>query len=193
MSAASEFDWGESLPELVGRRVRLGPMDADDAPALLAIFGDPEVVRYWSSPPLEGLAAARQLVEDIRALFEERTLFEWGIRLAGERSVLGTATLHQWDASHARAELGIALARDVWGRGLAKDALTTLIGFAFERLGLHRLEADIDPANHASLRLFERQGFRREGLLRERWVQGGTYQDAIFLGLLRDEWTPTGS
>lgn len=187
---AAEFDWGPAQPALTGRRVELGPLDERDVPRLHAIFGDPEVVRYWSSPPLADLDAARALLDDIAEHFERRTLFQWGIRRAGERDVVGTVTLCQLDAAHARAELGIALARDAWGQGLAADALATLIGFAFERLSLHRLEADIDPDNAASLRLFERQGFRREGLLRERWLQGGRHQDAVFLGLLRGEWTP---
>ena len=190
MNTAGGFDWGEELPELVGARVRLGPLVAGDGPALLAIFGDPQVVRYWSSPPLPDLDAARALLADIREHFERRTLFQWGIRRAQEREPIGTVTLLQWDRDHARAELGIALGRSAWGQGLGTDALATLIGFAFERLDLHRLEADIDPHNQASLRLFERQGFRREGLLRERWLQGGSYQDALFLGLLRSEWSP---
>ena len=71
---------------------------------------------------------------------------------------------------------------------MATEAVELLLGFAFERLGLHRLEADADPQNVGSLRVLERQGFRREGYLRERWHTLGQVQDAVFLGLLRREW-----
>ena len=76
----------------------------------------------------------------------------------------------------------------LWGRGLGAGAVALLAGFAFDVLGLRRLEADVDPRNTASLRLLERLGFVREGHLRERWILGGEIQDAVFYGLLRREW-----
>ena len=61
----------------------------------------------------------------------------------------------------------------MWGHGYATEMLRTAIGFAFDSVGLSRLEADIDPRNAASCRLVERVGFVREGLLRERWRVAG--------------------
>jgi RimJ/RimL family protein N-acetyltransferase len=68
------------------------------------------------------------------------------------------------------------------------EALRLLVDFAFGSLGLHRLEADVDPRNGPSLRLLERLGFRREGLLRERYHAQGEIQDSVILGLLAPEW-----
>ncbi|MGZ5443472.1 MAG: GNAT family N-acetyltransferase [Thermoanaerobaculia bacterium] len=59
--------------------------------------------------------------------------------------------------------------------------------FAFQTLGLHRLEADVDPRNTASIRCLERLGFRREGYARERYHLGGEVQDAVLYGLLRKD------
>ena len=67
-------------------------------------------------------------------------------------------------------------------------ALTLLIDHSFGELGLHRIEADVDPRNTASLRLLEKLGFRREGHLRERYFKDGEIQDSIMLGLLRPEY-----
>ncbi|HEX5305401.1 MAG TPA: GNAT family protein, partial [Dyella sp.] len=53
---------------------------------------------------------------------------------------------------------------------------------------LHRLEADIDPANQASARSLQRLGFQREGLLRQRWIVDGQVADTAFYGLLAAEW-----
>ena len=60
--------------------------------------------------------------------------------------------------------------------------------FAFEELGLRRIEADVDPRNEASIRLLERLGFQREGYLRERWLVDQEINDTVFYGLLRREW-----
>ena len=71
------------------------------------------------------------------------------------------------------------------------EATSTLLRFAFEELGLHRVEADVDPRNEASIRLLQRLGFQREGYLRERYFVGEEISDTIFYGLLRREWTAT--
>jgi RimJ/RimL family protein N-acetyltransferase len=67
------------------------------------------------------------------------------------------------------------------------DALRALIEHAFGPLNLHRIEADVDPRNEASVRLLEKLGFRREGYLRERYFKDGEIQDSVFLGLLRGD------
>jgi RimJ/RimL family protein N-acetyltransferase len=68
------------------------------------------------------------------------------------------------------------------------EALPALVAHAFGALDLNRLEADIDPRNTASARVLERLGFRREGLLRERWIVNGEKSDSAIYGLLRAEW-----
>lgn len=68
-----------------------------------------------------------------------------------------------------------------------------LLDFALDELGLRRVEADTDPGNSASIRLLESLGFRREGLLRERWNVGGGLQDATFFGLLARGYRPRRS
>jgi RimJ/RimL family protein N-acetyltransferase len=188
----NDFDWGQTLPTLTGARVKLRWLTHEDAPALLRVFGDREVVRFWSSPPLEDLAGARRLIDEIQELFRARRLYQWGICPREGDTVFGTCTLYNLDSSHRRGEVGFALAQDARGRGFASEALGLLIGFSFNSLALHRIEADADPGNVRSLRLLERHGFRREGYLRERWHHLGQTHDAVFLGLLATEWpTPT--
>jgi [ribosomal protein S5]-alanine N-acetyltransferase len=158
-------------------------------PALFEIFGDPEAMRYWSHPPLADVDAARALLDQIRAYFEARTLFQWGIARRDDDVVMGTATLYQIDEQHRRAEIGFALARSHWGSGFASEAVRAVIHFAFEEIGLHRIEADPDPANRTSIALLEKQGFKYEGLLRERYFLNGQPMDAAYYGLLKREWT----
>jgi RimJ/RimL family protein N-acetyltransferase len=102
--------------------------------------------------------------------------------------VIGTCTLFALNDEHRRAELGFALRRSAWGRGLATDAVRSVVRFAFQGMHLHRLEADADPRNVASRKLLLRLGFREEGYLRERYLVAGERQDAVFFGLLREEW-----
>jgi [ribosomal protein S5]-alanine N-acetyltransferase len=185
------YDWGRELPTLSGPRLTMRMLTQADAPEVFGVFGDPEVMRFWSSPPLPDVAGARELIDQIEDLFKARRLFQWGVCSRDTGKVTGTCTLHNLRAEHRRAEIGFAIARANWGQGFATEALELLIGFAFATLGLHRLEADTDPENVRSLRLLERQGFKREGYLRERWHHLGKLHDGVFLGLLASEWAPS--
>lgn len=180
----------DALPTLRGERVSLRQLREEDADALFHVFSDPEVTRYWSSPPMTDRIEARALLAEIDTLREEGTLLQWGIVEAGGGSVVGTATLADINREHRRAELGFALRRGLWGRGLASEAVSLLLDQAFGAMGLHRIEADTDPGNQSAMRLLERLGFRREGYLPQRWFVGGQWHDTVLFGLLKPDWRP---
>ncbi len=188
----SEYSWGSRLPLLTASRLELRWLDPADVDAVFQVFGNPNVTRYWSSPALEGPQAAAQLIDEIHQLFADRELFQWGMAFRDSHRVFGTCTLADVDSANRRAEVGFALAEEVWGQGLATEALSRLFRFAFQELGLHRLEADVHPDNVACLAVLEKLGFQREGYLRERWQNQGEIQDSIWLGLLDREWIQAG-
>jgi ribosomal-protein-alanine N-acetyltransferase len=184
----SGFAWGDVLPTLQAPQLTLRQLTSDDADDIFAVFSNPEVMRYWSHGPMTTRSEATAYIDHIHEGLRRRDLFQWGISLRADGRIVGTCTLLNVQADHERGEIGFAVARSHWGRGIAPEAVAALIAFAFERLGLHRLEADTDPRNERSLRLLERLGFRREGYLRERYYVGGERQDTVLLGLLRPEW-----
>jgi RimJ/RimL family protein N-acetyltransferase len=171
-------------------RLTLRPVADDDAPALYAIFSDRDVMRYWSRPPMTDPEEAVTLVRDIRAGCARGEALQLAVEREGVRQAIGTCTLFHFHRTSRRAELGYALARPHWGQGLMHEALMRLVGYAFGELGLHRLEADIDPRNAASARSLARLGFRKEGTLRERWIVAGEVSDSDLYGLLGTEWRP---
>lgn len=179
----------DALPTLRTERLVIRAIGPGDVPALFDIFSDPEVTRYWSSPPLPDLAAAHELADSIGEGLRTQSLFQWGVTLAGEDRVIGTCTLASISRQHRRAEVGFAVGRWAWGRGVATEAAARVVRHGFEELGLHRVEADVDPRNTASLRILERLGFQREGYLRERYLLNDEEQDAVLYGLLRREWS----
>ncbi|NJN64261.1 MAG: GNAT family N-acetyltransferase [Acidobacteria bacterium] len=182
------FEWSDDMPRLRAARLTLRPLIPADVPALFEVFGDSEVMRYWSRPPLASLADADALLHEIHEGFRTRSFLQWGIEIDDQDGIAGTCTLFRIERAHRRAEIGFALGRRHWGRGFASEAAARAVGFAFESLGLHRIEADADPRNARSLRLLEGLGFVREGILRERYHVNGEIQDAVILGLLRAVW-----
>lgn len=162
--------------------VILRPLALADAPALHSAFSDPECMRYWSRPPHASLAETEA---DIAWWLETAPLDAFAILdEAGE--VAGRTGLVP--VREGVGEVGIMLRRDRQGRGLAGRALQALLAHGFEARGLHRIQADIDPDNHASLRLFERAGFQREGLLRQAWRTHLGLRDTVMLGFIASDW-----
>jgi RimJ/RimL family protein N-acetyltransferase len=149
-------------------------------------------MRYWSEPPHPDRARTAAMVESILADVEALEVLQWGIERDADGRLLGTVTLIA-QGSQPRAELGYILGRDHWGQGYGGEAQRRVIEFAFDDLGLHRLEADTHPQNEASLRSLERLGFRREGTLRERWIVAGEPSDSAILGLLAGDWRVSGA
>jgi RimJ/RimL family protein N-acetyltransferase len=184
----NEFDWGSRLPTLTTDRLTLRALSASDVADVFNVFSDPVVMRYWDGPPMKTFQEAMKYIDQIHQGFRRRELFQWGVADAATDAVIGTCTLIHFSRRHERSEIGFALRQSQWGKRLGSEAVGALLEFAFDTLRLHRLEADVDPRNERSLRLLERFGFRREGLLRERYYANGERQDTVMLGLLRPNW-----
>jgi RimJ/RimL family protein N-acetyltransferase len=176
------------LPTLRSPRLVLRQLNLGDFNSLFAVFSDPQVMRYWSRLPMTDSQEAVELFQTIEKGRLTQEFYQWGIARLGDDVVIGTCTLFRIDQNNRRAELGFALGRAHWKQGLMSEALHVLLKFAFDSLNLHRLEADADPRNAASISCLQRQGFQQEGYLRERWLVGGDIQDALFFGLLQKEW-----
>lgn len=177
-------------------RLMLRLLTEGDAADLFTIFGDPRVMRYWSSTAWTDPSQALQMVAYDREAAAGRRDLRLGLVRRDLGRVVGTASLFKIDASNRRAEIGYALAHDQQGAGLMHEALSALVGLAFDHrpgtafddLLLHRIEADIDPRNAASAASLERLGFRLEGTLHDRWWVAGEVSDSGLYGLLRPDW-----
>ncbi len=182
-----------SISTLVTTRLILRPLTAADAPAILAIFGDMRVMRYWSSPPHGSIDDAVAFIDKARDGYRTGQMILLGLELQHSRQLIGTCTLHARNVICRRAELGYALGAEHWGQGLMHEALERFLQFVFDELDLNRLEADIDPRNQSSARTLERLGFRREGYAKERWIVAGEVSDTAWYGLLARDWRARNS
>lgn len=174
--------------ELPTARLLLRPLREGDAPALLAIFSDPETMRYWSTPPWTSIDPAHAMIERDRTAMAAGEHLRLAIQRRSDGALIGLCTLFNLSATCRRAEVGYVLARPAWGHGLMNEALRTLLQHGFTAMNLNRVEADIDPRNRGSAASLERLGFTREGHLRERWIVGDEVSDSWLYGLLRREW-----
>ncbi|MBI4615316.1 MAG: GNAT family N-acetyltransferase [Planctomycetes bacterium] len=173
-----------------GGRVVLVSHDLADAEIYCRWFNDPELHHY----NCDRRFTAFSLDETVDLL--RRSWIETGpdcrrfaVRLLGTGRLVGQADIYQIHADSRRARVGLEIGeKDLWGRGLGREVLGMLLEEAFGSLDLHRVEALIYSFNLRSVRLFERAGFRREGVLRERLARDGGFHDEYIYGLLAREW-----
>ncbi len=102
--------------------------------------------------------------------------------------VLGRIGFHTWYVHHNRAEIGYGMLKEEYkGRGYMTEALKPVLEYGFDVLHLNRVEAFIGPRNMASIKLVERFGFVKEGLLREHYCKNNAYEDSACYSLLKSE------
>jgi [ribosomal protein S5]-alanine N-acetyltransferase len=176
------------FPTLTTDRLLLRQPNAEDAADVLVFRGDPEVQRF-NSEPHTNRAQSVELIEELRREYEEGTGVVWAVAVVATGRVVGFFGFSAWDRYHRRAEVGYDLARDHWGKGVAREALTAALNYGFGPMGLHRIEAMTIADNHASTRLLDGLGFVREGTRRAcSWEEDGTFHDSAIYGLLNYEW-----
>ena len=183
----------EASREIRTPRLLLRALCAHDTAGMYAVYSDPETMKYWSDSPVPGLGEAESMIHADLALASKGAAIFWAVVLADTNEVIGKFTLMNHSVQNRRAEVGFILNRQFWGQGLMTEALTGVIEFAFNELGLHRLEADTDINNAGSLAVMEKLGFQREGLFRDRWHVHDQWQDSMMLGLLQPDWFNRGS
>lgn len=174
---------------LVGERVTLEPLRDDDLEPLYAMQSDPEVCRYLLYEP-----RTREQVEEVLArdagrtrLAEPDDYLQPAIRDEHGRFV-GTMYLVLKSVDDRTAEIGWILLPDAQGRGYAAEAARLLLDFCFEQLELHRVYAELDPRNTASVALCERLGMRHEGHFVEDMFLKGEWTDTGRYAVLEREW-----
>ena len=158
----------------------LRPLELSDAEALFAAHGDERTHHYWSGPAHRDVEQTRAYIADTLAMNGAHV---WAITEDGGAALGRIALFVQREGV---GEVGIIMNPEATGRGLASKALKLVVDYGFGPLDLHRIAADIDPDNNASISLFLRGGFQREGLLRGNWKTHLGVRDTVLKGKLRD-------
>jgi RimJ/RimL family protein N-acetyltransferase len=143
------------LSTLQTPRLVLRAMQIEDAADIFAIYGDAEVMRFTDEPLFPSPETVLQMLESVKRLLVERKSLEWAIELRATTRLIGTCGLHSFDEKTSSAEVGCMLACEYRCKGYMKEALTVVIAYAQNVLGLIQLDADIDSSNERCIRLFE--------------------------------------
>ncbi len=168
---------------LEGDRLTLRLAESDDYDLLVRQYNDPSVRRQFG---------------DLRVPFTREALIAFLEK--GEETIhhfvpyddgtpVGHVSIRRLDLQARNGELGYTVFPEHEGNGYATEASEILLGHAFDGLGLHKVWARVTEGNDGSMKVLEKLGFEREGILREQFYGFGTYVDEYRFGLLRPEWS----
>jgi ribosomal-protein-alanine N-acetyltransferase len=183
-------DWRQGLPTLGGQQVVMRELRATDAPSLFALLTTEEVSRFISPPPstVEGFErfiawALRQRAAGTYACF--------AVTVRGFDTAIGIFQIRDLGRGFGSAEWGFAIGSPFWGTGVFEDAAKQVVAFAFETLGVRRLEARAAVLNGRGNAALRKLGAVAECVLRKSLHHRGDYLDQMLYAILDVDWYAT--
>ena len=180
-------DWQERLPVLSGRHVRLRELRLSDAPALFAMLTTEEVTRFISPPPTTVEGFERFIVWTLRQR-SAGTHVCYAVTLKEFDTAIGIFQIRQLDPIFETAEWGFAIGSAYWGTGVFGQSAALVMDFAFDTLGVHRLEARAAVRNHRGNGALLKLGAVQEGVLRKSFLLNGRFLDQALYSILSEDW-----
>lgn len=169
---------------LKGSNVFLSPLQKEDSRQLYEWINDRELVLF--NAPYKPVSE-RHHQAWFEAIQQRNDVVIFGIRLLEEGKLIGSCQLHSINYVHRSAELQIRLGdTEQRGRGYGTEAVRLLMDFAFKDLNLQRVHLHVLSTNVVAIRVYEKVGFMREGLLRRAAYIDGQYADVVVMGILRE-------
>ena len=187
---AISTDWREGLPMLSGNRVTLRELRASDAPSLFAMLTTEEVSRFISPPPTTVDGFERFIAWTIRQR-SAGTYACFAVTLKGSDTAIGIFQLRELDPGFGTAEWGFAIGSPFWGTGAFMEGAALMVHFAFETVGVHRLEARAAVRNGRGNGALRKMGAVQEGVLRKAFLKDGEYLDQVLWTILDEDWDAT--
>jgi RimJ/RimL family protein N-acetyltransferase len=185
--AAVTTDWKAGLPVLEGAGITLRELRMSDATALLALLTTDEVTRFISTPPTTLDGFERFIAWTNREREAGRYLC-FAVVPEGYDTAVGLFQVRQLDPTFGTAEWGFAIGSAFWGSGLFAAGAELVKEFAFDVIGVHRLEARAAIANGRGNSALRKVGAVQEGILRKSFLRGGKYIDQALWSIIREDW-----
>ena len=180
-------DWRTGLPVLSGNTVSLRELRASDAPSLFALLTTEEVSRFISPPPTSVEGFEKFIAWTLR----QRTAGTYAcfaVTLKGYDTAIGIFQVRELEPGFGTAEWGFAIGSAFWGTGVFQEGANLVLEFAFETIGVHRLEARAAVKNGRGNGALLKIGAVQECVLRQSFNKNGERLDQALYSIVAEEW-----
>jgi RimJ/RimL family protein N-acetyltransferase len=174
------------LPVLSGQLVKLRELELQDAPSLFSMIGAPEVARFISRPPMT-VEGFERFIAWTREERRRGRYMCFGIVPHGVDTAIGLIHIRRLEPACASAEWGFALGSPFWGTGVFVESAELLIDFAFDAVGVNRLEARVAVPNARANAALRKVGAVQEAILRKSFLCQGEHIDQALWSILSSD------
>ena len=173
--------------ELKTPRLRLRKFVLDDAEAMYRNWAsDPEVTKYLMWPTHANSDISRMVIDSWVKEYDHSNYYQWAIEFEGEP--IGSITAVHVDERAQKVEIGYCIGKPWWHKGIMSEALSALIRFFFEEVGVNRIQARHDISNPNSGGVMRKCGMIHEGTLRQADLTNQGICDSCVYGILRSDY-----
>ncbi|MDT0685236.1 GNAT family N-acetyltransferase [Autumnicola psychrophila] len=155
-------------------------------------LSDPDVTRFYDVH-FSTLEETEEQMEWYRNLKKEGTGIWWGIYDKQWNQFCGAGGFNGLDKQHKKAEIGLWLIKEYWGKGILKEIMPKLFEHGFATLNLNRIEGSVVGENKKCKSALEKINFRYKGTLRESEIKNGEKINVDFYSILKREWQQQNS
>lgn len=182
-----------ALP-LKTRRLTIREYTDEDWQAVYAYVKDASFWKYQAGePPTEDKVKALIQWAVREQKIAPRINYYLAVTETKSETIIGEAVIKVAPPGHGQGEIGFGIVPSLWGKGYATEVSRALVDAGFSTLKLNRIAAQCAPENKASIRVMQKLGMAREGLLREHYRAGGKYWSSVIYALLAREYEKIAS
>lgn len=172
---------------LESERLLLRQMSPDDFNEVFEIRSNPDLMKYIPRPMLKKKEEALELISTINNKIIENEGINWAITLKPNNKLLGYIGHYKIKWDHFRSEIGYMILPEAQGKGIVSEAIAMIVQYGFHEMGMHSIEAIIDPENTASAKVLEKNGFKKEAHFREDCFFEGKFYDSVIYSILKSD------
>ncbi len=163
-------DLYEEFPYIVANDIIIRKMTENDADALMELCSSEAVYRY--APDFMTTKNKKAVIRNISQIggrdFEKKLYIIAGVYLQEDpNNIIATSEIFGYDKLVSMAEIGYRINERYWNRGIATKVTQALVAYLFDEIGLNRIQAKVMPENIYSAKVLLKNGFLREGLIRQ--------------------------
>lgn len=178
------------FPVLKSDLLILKKIEEEHTDALFDIYNNDKVFTYCGIIPKHNKDTVRKMIGHFERDYNKKTRVKWGIFIQDQPDQLtGIIEIFDLDQKVNMVTLGYFLAEAYWGKGYAAEAVRMVLAFLFLQAEVNRVQADVMPRNEVSKKVLLKNGFVKEGTLRQAatWSGKGVIDRDVF-GILKEEY-----
>lgn len=173
------------FPILESNRLLLRAVTPEDVNEVYELRSNPETMKFIPRPLVTSTEMALEHIDMIAKKIENNEGINWAITLKGNPKLLGIIGHYRIQPENYRSEIGYMILPEYQNQGISSEAIHLLLDYGFYHLNFHSVEAIIDPRNHASAKVLEKNGFVKEAHFLEDVFWDGQFIDSSVYSLLK--------